>query len=181
MHVLMHLSCTHNCAVCAEHAVLCAGVPYLVTTGVLLARVLKQCVAAGLTQPQRKSSMQLPDSLRPAPLQSPYSALVSPAAGATSYANGCHGSGTLDREHTNGDIAHHSAATNGHSGGCLRCVGGQQGGPCGACGTCSSAPALSGRSSSGDEQPACRAASCRDEACSAGALTNGAHGAPVLS
>ena len=139
-------------------------------------------MAAGLTQPQRKSSMQLPDSLRPAQPQSPYSALLSPSAVSTSYANGGHANGgrvsiSLDREYANGDAAHNSAASNGHSGGCQRSAGDQ---PC-CCGACSAGPpvpVLNGHSSSADKQPAWRAPSCDDEACSAGVIVNGVNGAP---
>lgn len=140
-------------------------------------------MAAGLTQPQRKSSMQLPDSLRPAQLQSPYSALLSPTAISSSYANGGHASGGhvssgLDREFANGDAAHHSAASNGRSGGCQRSAGDQQC-CCGACSAGSPVPVLNGHSSSADKQPACRAPSCDDEACNAGICINGVNGAPT--
>lgn len=137
---------------------------------------MKEVVAAGLTQPQRKSSMQLPDSLRPAQPQSPYSALLSPAAVPSSYANGCHANGSLNREYTNGDIAHHGATSN--SGGCSRCAGDQHCG-CGTCSTSASMLVMNGHSSSADKQPACRAASCHEEACNAGILVNGVNGAPT--
>ena len=126
--------------------------------------------------------MQLPDSLRPAQPQSPYSALLSPSAVSTSYANGGHASGVhvnggLDRDCANGDAAHHSAASNARSGGCERSAGDQ---PCccGACSTGSPVPVLNGHSSSADKQPACRAPSCHDEACKAGVLIKGVNGAP---
>ena len=140
-------------------------------------------MAAGLTQPQRKSSMQLPDSLRPAQPQSPYSALLSPGAVSASYANGGHANavhvnGGLDREYANGDAAHHSAASNARSGGCQSSAGDQ---PCccGACGASSPVPVLNGHSSPAGKQPACRAPSCDDEACNAGIIVNGVNGAPT--
>ena len=140
-------------------------------------------MAAGLTQPQRKSSVQLPDSLRPAQPQSPYSALLSPTAVPTSYANGGHANGVhvnggLDREYANGDAVHYSAASNARSCGCQRSAGDQ---PC-CCGACSAGSpmlVLNSHSSTADKQPACRAPSCDDEACSAGILVNGVNGAPT--
>ena len=133
---------------------------------------LKEAVAAGLTQPQRKASMQLPGSLRPVQLQSPPSPLLLyPAAASSSYGNG-----SLGREASNGDTEHYSAASNGHSGSCLRCAGDQQC-RCGTRSASSPPPAMKGHSSSADKQPACRAASCHDEACDAGILINGVNGA----
>ena len=125
--------------------------------------------------------MQLPDSLRPAQPQSPYSALLTPTAVPSIYANGGHANGghvssSLDREYANGDTAHHSAASTGRGGGCQRSAGDQ---PCccGACSTGSPAPALNGHSSVADKLPACRAPSCDGEACKPG--VNGVSGAPT--